>query len=153
MPFYEPVAKALTTTESVGFQRDACVDGAPWKKPLVLYTGSKSVGVKIAARCPGCEWHIPLRGKAPDGTDWTKVAGAYWPAWAAAIAARWRRTLKNHRRKIGWEDAAPMMLTPEDATQEEVLRLSNHRPSGGRTMTRAAETLATGLQPTRKALP
>ena len=52
---YEPMKKALMTTGSTGFQKDACVDGAPWRKPLCLYADSKAVGVKLAARSPGAK--------------------------------------------------------------------------------------------------
>ena len=50
---YETMAKALKTAESKGFHRGACVDGAPWRKPLVLYTSSVGVGVRLAAKCRG----------------------------------------------------------------------------------------------------
>lgn len=150
---YGTMAKALKTTESEGFQRDACVDGAPWRKPLVLYTSSVSVGARLAAKCRGCTSHRPLRGRAPNGIDWTKLACPYWPAWADAVASKWYTTLVRHRRKSGWEGASPVLLTPEGATHGEALALSNFVPSGGRTLARASQTMATGLQPTRKALP
>ena len=44
-------------------------------------------------------------------------------------------------------------MTPKNATQMEALAASNFTPSGRRTLTRAAETKAMGMQPTRKALP
>ena len=86
MILYEPIKNALASTGAVGYQRDACVDGAPWRRPLILYTPTRSVGLRLAAKCPGCKEHIRLRGKAPDGTDWTKVACPYWPAWARSVA-------------------------------------------------------------------
>ena len=153
MAEYETVKKALKVTGSKGFQRDACVDGAPWRKPLILYTNFDAVGRRIAAKCRGCSSHVPLKGKAPNGVDWTKIACPYWPAWAESVAGSWYPALCNHRRKDGWQSSSPMLLTPENATHGEALALSNFVPSGGRSIARASETMATGLQPTRKALP
>lgn len=99
MVWYGPMGKALEATASKGFQRDACVVGAPWRTPLVLYTNSVNVGVRMAAQCPGCARRIPLRGKAPNGIDWTKLSCPYWPAWADAVASRWYPTVARHVRK------------------------------------------------------
>ena len=153
MPRYEPVRKVLDKAGAVGYQRDACVDGAPWRKPLVLYTSSHKVGRKVAAQCPGCASHIPLRGKDPTGTDWTKVASAYWPAWADAIARRWQPALQEHQRKSNWESSSPVMMHQGGASHLEALVDSGFRPSGGRSLEKAADMLTTGVQPTRKALP
>ena len=69
MMAYKPMEEALRATESRGYQRDACADGAPWRKPLVLYTPTRRVGQSLVAGCPGCKSHIKLRGKA----------SPYWP--------------------------------------------------------------------------
>ena len=37
---FTPVKDALKITDAKGFQRDACVDGAPWRKPLILFTAT-----------------------------------------------------------------------------------------------------------------
>ena len=122
-------------------------------KPLVLYTPSHKVGRRIAARCPGCAHHVRLRGKNADGTDWSKVASAYWPAWAEAIARGWRTTIVTHQRKSDWEICSPVMMGRSNATHYDVLVDSRFRPSGGRSLEKAADLLTTGIQPTRKALP
>ena len=108
---------------------------------------------EVSSTVPRVQRPHTAEGKGPNGADWTKLACAYWPAWADAVAARWYPTMRNHRRKAGWEGAAPILMTPENATQMDALAVSNFTPSGGRTLTRAAETMATGMQPTRKALP
>ena len=102
---FEAVKLALQTTGAVGYQRDACVDGSPWRKALVLHTATKSVGRRLAAQCPGCPEHIRLRGKAPNGIDWTKVACPYWPAWTRSVAGEWVDALISHEREHGWERA------------------------------------------------
>ena len=150
---FEPIRKALTETGARGYQRNACADGAPWMKPLVLYTPSHSVGHTLAAQCPGCKSHIPLRGKDPQGVDWTKVACAYWPAWAAAVARRWKPAVVRHERKSGWESSSPVMIAPGGSSHIEVLNGANYTPSGGRSLEKTSDYLSTGIQPTRKALP
>ena len=150
---YAPMKDALLSTGAIGYQRDACADGAPWRKPLVLYTATGKVGRSLVAHCPGCASHIRLRGKAPNGIDWTKMACPYWPAWARAVATRWTRVLRAHQRKDGWETSAPLMMAMEGRSHSETLSGSNFKPSGGRSIEKAVDTLATGLQPTRKALP
>ena len=83
---FAPAKEALITTGAAGFQRDACKDGAPWRKPLILYTATRTVGRALTARCHGCPEHIRFRGKAANGLDWTRVASPYWPAWARSVA-------------------------------------------------------------------
>ena len=50
MVSYETMRTTLAATKAVGYQRDACVDGAPWRKPLVLYTNKAEVGRRVAAK-------------------------------------------------------------------------------------------------------
>ena len=150
---FEPVRKAMTETGAKGYQRDACADGAPWRKPLVLYTPSHSVGYTLAAHCQGCESHIPLRGKDPQGVDWTKVACAFWPAWAGAVARSWKPAIMRHKRTHDWEASSPMMVVASGSSHMEVLTGSNFVPSGGRSLEKTSDYLSTGIQPTRKALP
>ena len=152
MILYEPIKKALASTEAVGYQRDACVDGAPWRNPLILYTPTRSVGLRMAAKCPGCKDHIRLRVD-PDGNNWTRVARPYWPAWARSVARKWAATVISHVRKIRWKECAPMMITAVGSSSIEALLESRHTPAGGRSMEKAADTMAGGLQPTRKKLP
>ncbi len=79
----------------VAYQRDACVDGAPWRKPLLVVTPTATVGRLLSATCPGGHNHIVLRGPSPQGVPWTRVAAPYWPAWTRAIVAAWRPTLQR----------------------------------------------------------
>ena len=133
MPYYAPMAEALSITGGEGYQRDACADGAPWRKPLVLYTATWVVGPQLATQCPGCPNHIQLRGRAPNGVDWTKIACPYWPAWAMAVAKCWWRAVRYHRRKTPREEP-PMMVVADGACHSEALAASNFRPSGGRSL-------------------
>ena len=86
---FPKMKKVLADTGCQAFQRDACTDGAPWRKPLMLITATRSVGRRLKSLCRGCKNHIRLRGVAPCGTDWTKIAAPYWPAWAKAVARHW----------------------------------------------------------------
>lgn len=63
--------KAMAVTGRQPYQRGACADGAPWRKPLLLITATTAVGRRLKAFCPVCTNHIRLRGLAPCGTDWT----------------------------------------------------------------------------------
>ena len=144
---------ALAKTGARGYQRNACADGAPWMKPIVLFTPSADVGRSLVAGCPGCQSHIRLKGVDENGDDWTKVASPYWPAWAEAVARKWRSKLLRHRRSEKWEASAPMLLDPGGCSQREALEVSNFTPSGGRSIEKAADVMGSGMQPTRKALP
>ena len=57
------------------------------------------------------------------------------------------------KRKHGWENIAPMMITAEGSSSVDAMRESRHAPAGGRSVEKAADTMAAGLQPTRKKLP
>ena len=150
---FAPVKEALTTTGAAGFQRDACKDGAPWRKPLILYTATRTVGRALTARCPGCPEHIRLRGKAPNGLDWTRVASPYWPAWARSVATKWTTPLMNHSRKTGWELASPMMIAADGTSVAGALTESNYAMAKGRSIEKYSDVISAGVQPTRKALP
>ena len=145
--------KAIAETGGRAYQRDACADGAPWNKALLLVTATAAAGKRLRATCPGCLQHIQLRGRAPCGTDWTKIAAPYWPAWSAAVAKAWTAAIHGHERKHGWQESAPMMITAPSSSAIERLRASGHVPAGGRSNEKAADTMAAGLQPTRKKLP
>ena len=64
----------------MAYQRDACVDGAPWRKPLLIVMRCESVGYSIRSLCQGGHSHITLSGPAPewgslDASGCTLVAG------------------------------------------------------------------------------
>ena len=50
---FAPMKDTLKATEARGYERDACADGAPWRKPLILYTATRKVGRSLVALCPG----------------------------------------------------------------------------------------------------
>ena len=92
---YPSVTSTMDEFKFVAYQRDACVDGAPWRKPLLIVTPTSPVGRRLSATCPGGHTHIVLRGHSPQGGPWTRVAAPYWPAWTRAIVAAWRPTLQR----------------------------------------------------------
>ena len=95
MMSYPSVVAMMREFKFVAYQRDACVDGAPWRKPLLIITPTASVGRRLSATCPGGHNHIVLRGPSPQGVPWTRVAAAYWPAWTRAIVAAWKPALQR----------------------------------------------------------
>ena len=153
MVAFKPIKDALSATGARAYQRDACADGAPWKKPLLLHTATHEVGQRLVAICPGCKNHVRLRGLAPNGIDWTKVASPYWPAWARQVAEKWSAAMWRRENKMKRMEQAPMMITDGSVSHSTALRNSRFVPSGGRSLIKAADVLATGVQPTRKALP
>ena len=102
---------------------------------------------------PGGREPYPIAGKAPNGVDWTKIACSYRPAWAAAVARRWIPEMRRRRRKDSWEMSSPMMVTTDGDSHMDALKGSNFAPTGGRSLAKTSDTMATELQPTRKALP
>ena len=69
MTSYGPVLKALQSTTSSGYQRGECAGGAPWRKPLVLYTSTAFAGRSLAAKCPGARAIPHCGGTHP--REWT----------------------------------------------------------------------------------
>ena len=69
------------------------------------------------------------------------------------MAAAWKPALRAHQRKSSWEASSPVMINKGNATHVEALVESRFKPSGGRSVEKAADLLASGIQPTRKALP
>ena len=153
MEHFSAMKDAIKKVEAKGYQRDSCCDGAPWRKSLILFTPTTAVGASMIAHCRGCEEHIRLRGKAANGVDWTRIAAPYWPGWARAIASKWMPVLKAHCRKEKWQDAAPLMVTGSGSTIGETIAGSNFSLAKGRTIEKYADTISSGVQPTRKALP
>ena len=62
---YEPVTSVLKVTGALGYQCDACADGAPWSKPFILQTPTRSVGLRMAA----------------NGREVPRIPGAHTPPW------------------------------------------------------------------------
>ena len=131
--------------------RDACVDGAPWRCPMTLL-GSHSELLTLGVRCPGCPRHLPLRGRAPDGRQWYKLAETYWPGFAVAVTrafARWRECgLLGSPSAAGGLHAVDPSLPLNEAVEE-----AGFTPSGSRTADGVARKAAAGIQPVRAALP
>ena len=63
-----------------------CAYGMPWKKPTRLITNVSSLRT-LGRACSGDHEHQELRGHAPDGRLWTRVACAYPPQLCEAYAA------------------------------------------------------------------
>ena len=142
------VKKAIAETGGHAYRRDAAADGAPWKKPLILITANAAVGKELTS----CRKPWPS-GRIKSVTRWMGTAVPYWPAWAEAVAKTWTSALRSHVRKANWEQSAPMLMKMPGATAMETMRTSNHVPAGGRSVEKAADTMAGGIQATRKKLP
>ena len=93
---YPSVLSMISEFKFAAYQPDACVDGAPWRKPLLIVTPTAAVGRRLSATFPGGHDHIVLRGPSPQGVPWTRVAAPYWPAWTRAIVAAWKPTLQRN---------------------------------------------------------
>ena len=66
-----------------------CYWSAPWMKPTDVAANSPLV-MHIHRQCPAYyHKHIPLVGKAPDGRNWTAIAGPYWEPFARDWASAW----------------------------------------------------------------
>ena len=59
----------------------------------------------------------------------------------------------THCRKTGWQDAATIMVTGSGCSVGETIAKSNFSLAKGRTIEKYTDTISSGVQPTRKALP
>ena len=130
--------------------RDICVDGAPWQKPTALVANHECI-LRCSARCPGCRWHQPLKGYAPDGRPWTEVASPYWPSFARKLASvwAWAKHLPRDRSNAhlaGWASSAAQ-------TVRDVIDETGFTPSCKRSLTVIGNRVSSGIQPVRRALP
>lgn len=64
---------------------DFCAFGTAWRKRTVMLVVNADFQC-LARRCPGCSCHQILRGRAPCGTAWTRLAEPYPPRLTAALA-------------------------------------------------------------------
>ena len=104
MLLYKPIFDMMAEHKFIAYRRDSCLDGAPWRKPLLVITPCAEVGKAIEGACPGGrghDQHIVLRGPAPDGVPWTRVAASYWPAWARTVARAWGPVLSKWQATTG----------------------------------------------------
>ena len=151
---YPPVRSMMREFRFEAYQRDACVDGAPWRKPLLVITPTVKVGVALSATCPGGHEHIILRGPAPQGVPWTRVAAPYWPAWCRAIVRAWNPTLQQELDGHAFEQAGrPSLLLNQSTAMDVAFHESSFQPSGHRSGDQLAAVVSTGRQPSRGALP
>ena len=91
-------------------------------------------------------------GKAVDCCNWTAIAGPYWRPFATAWAACWdclcdRRVSVRSSHLAGWGfyGAAKSLST--------ILTKASWTPSGKRDVSAVALRVASGIQPSRRALP
>ena len=50
---YPPVQAMMEEFGFVAYQRDACVDGAPWRKPQLIITPTETDGRALTSVCHG----------------------------------------------------------------------------------------------------
>ena len=142
--------KLLAEPQTYMAVRHVCADGAPWKKPTALVANHHCI-LQCNARCPGCRWHQPLQGKAPNGRSWTSIASPYWPAFARKMVLTWSwaKDLPRDRSAshlAGW-------ATSTRSTVRDTLEEADFQPSGGRHTSVIGHRVASGIQPIRRALP
>ena len=147
-----PDMRAFTSREGV-FKAIAkvCAWGAPWMKPTAVIANHKSIR-GIHRGCPGCDTHFPLVGKAPDGRNWTSIAGPYWRPFAMDWAKCWDFLLDSQRdgkasHLAGWA------AFQESQSLASTIREAHWKPSGRRDASVIALRVAAGLQPSKRALP
>ena len=90
---YRPIADALICIGATDVRTDFCVWGETWNTPTRLsgtLPGLESVRRVFRGRVGHCSFsnllHQPIRGRAPDGRWWTKVAQSYPDGLCVAIA-------------------------------------------------------------------
>ena len=90
---YHPSANALQPTDAVTVRTDFCGWGEIWCKPTRLsgtLPGLETLSRVCGGRRSHCSFsgrpHQPLRGRAPDGRWWTKVAEPYPSSLCLAVA-------------------------------------------------------------------
>ena len=125
------------------------VDGAPWRKPTAIIANSRHI-LDLNAACPGCESHICLQGKSPDGRSWMKVANSYWPAFALRMARSWMWAQGQTKSASCAHLAGLRPDQDEDLT--DVLEASDFNPSGKRSRETIAARVVAGSQLGRRAL-
>ena len=64
---YPSAVPMMIEFKFVAYQRDACVDGAPWRKPLLIVTPTAAVGRRLSATYPGGHELLVPRGPSPQG--------------------------------------------------------------------------------------
>ena len=146
---YQPLAEAFQSYAACWVISHVCAYGAPWLKPTAVISNSLLIE-GLCLRCPGCESHIRIEGKAPCGNNWSKIASAYWPEWAKAFARFFRPVMGLQRnettsRQAGW-------LAHSSVSVKEAVRATDYCPSGGRSLDSVAIRVAALTQPTGRAL-
>ena len=76
MWLWGPMAKILEHPSVIIVDLVYCRFGAPWLKPTRLVTNIRELAA-LQGGCPGGHVHQALRGTAPCGTLWTRLACAY----------------------------------------------------------------------------
>ena len=147
LPSFKELLADLAVFKAV---RCICVDGAPWRKPTAIIANSRHI-LDLNAACPGCESHICLQGKSPDGRSWMTVASSYWPAFALRILRSWMWAQGQTKSASCAHLAGLRPDQDEDLT--DVLEASDFNPSRKRSRETIAARVGAGSQPGRRALP
>ena len=86
---------------------------------------------------------------------WTKIAGPYWPSWAAAFPPVWEpyRCLVVNEGREKRASSAGLLDLDADRPLLEVVEESGFKPSGRRSHIGTAMKVSSGQQPTKRVMP
>ena len=129
-----------------------CAFGAPWAKPTAVVSNRPCI-LSLSRKCPGLSsthTHIELQGKAPDGRNWTKVAGPYWHGFCVAWVKVWAHL---EVPECGAAHLSGFGMFDTSSSLRDILNEKEFAPSGHRSTTVVSQRVAAALQPTRRALP
>ena len=148
-----PDVKAFISRAGI-FQAFAwmCSWGAPWAKPTVVIANHQAVMGIHRGCAPFAHEHFPLTGHAPDGRNWTAIAGPYWTPFAVDWANCWSCILDGNSIVKTLHTAGWAHLCTGNSL-EDTVKGSGFVPGGKRDIQVIAKRVATGLQPVKRALP
>ena len=147
---YQPLLTFVAKSTVFWALSHICAYGAIWIKPTMVFSNSRLIEA-LCRRCPGCDYHQPIAGRAPCGTPWSQLASAYFPMWARSYALIFRHLAHQpftaaSDRRLGW--CAPCDISPAN-----VLRKAGFQPSAHRHIDTVARRICAMCQPSGRAAP
>lgn len=90
---WPPMRKIMELPGVYVIDLDYCRYGTPWRKPTRIITNVSAL-IPLGVRCLGDHRHQELRGRAPDGRLWSRIACPYPAALCAAYAEKVRAAVR-----------------------------------------------------------